>query len=124
MMLAVPPKKPKSHLAAIVAVVVVVGIAGLALYVLANNDSIQVTVDSTHITNTVSVAFFVDGNQFATGSLSPGYSLTETDTLYGQTFCSSHTVEVVSNGGGAGSEQDSGTVEVCPGQTQAITLAA
>jgi hypothetical protein len=106
-----------------VVLLVVVLLIGAAAYEYSRESgSVNITVDSTHLTQTVSVTVSVDGTQLGTQSLAPGNSLQFSHSVFVGTGCETVTVLASSTGGGLGPESDSQTPTLCPGASVAVTL--
>ena len=121
-----PPSPQKSMknvwIAVILAVVVVLAVV-FALIAFYHAGTVQITVTSDHILNTVDVDLVCDGNPCEGGHLGPLQSLTfdRTFTWFGAS-CKTVTVVATSTGGGLGSQTDSASGSLCGGEKAAVFL--
>ena len=108
-------------------IVIILVVAGIGYFIASEAHSSYVTVNvySTHISQTVDVAIYIDGKQVEIfKGLKPGYVMWNTYQVKIPLFDQSKviTVSAVSFGGGLGSQTDSKTFIVDAGNRHSVSL--
>jgi hypothetical protein len=119
-----PPRKSgagKAIAAVIIVVIVVIALIAV-LYFFAGQATLKVRVNSEHILFSVNYELYIDGELKDSDSLSPGYYMEYTFTLYPGPSCATYNVFASSTGGGFGGESDSANVRLCGGETKSVDL--
>jgi hypothetical protein len=115
-----PPNRMWVWVLVAAAILVAAGIVGWAYY--DGSGTMNVTVDSTHLTSTVNVSVYVGGSLVVTEPLAPGGSIHLSHKVFVGTGCRSVTAVASSTGGGLGPQSDSATRSLCPSGSAGVTL--
>jgi hypothetical protein len=119
-----PAKITKGKILATFIVLLLIGIIG-AMFLPICSSTLDVTIHSTHITQTVNYQILINGAVVEQGTLTPGNSITWTiHYQYACAFSGQKAISIVGNsyGGGLGDQSDSHSLTVINGYEYSVTL--